>query len=687
MGYIVRENDTNPVIKKENVYITGHAQDAQWFQLIGDDVLNLWDCKVYTEAGSQAGEDMDEHLLFLRGMSLVIVVVTERFLAEENMARDVDIAFLKEKQIPFLPITVEEGLEPLFNSVCGAVELVNRSSVDYEKKMREYLDGLFGDDELYMSVQKVFSCRIFLSYRKKDRQHILPLMQMLHQSDACQDIAIWYDDFLTLGEAYDNEIDNYINTSEIFVLAVTPNLLEPENYVMKIEYPKACALRKRIIPVELLPTDREALQQAYPGLPECIQISDIRTLEDTLQKARQDLQTEAGLPSAERDYLLGQAYLKGISVEMNRERGITLLRKAAQADHLRAAYHLGRIYFTGQGMERDLVEAQRWLEKHAQLSREGFQREKTFPWGVTQTLSLMTLSDCYCERNDLATAKSLLLEAAEASNWLRETGALGTATNLGNVWMRLGRICAIEEDYEAAMHYCNKAEKILEVMYQTTETPQSISSYASILVMQGEQYDRLFDLNRDENCLHQAIAYYEKAKMLQERLVGAYRQTQAISAWMDIADSLGAVYVKLAIQQRNPDERIVCMEKVRKYYWELYECKWTTPEKQLQYLYQYAVYTNQAGILRENKGEIENARTYYINAYNIHTDMCNVRGYDEDYCSLAITGVNLAIAGLETPDQELLMEAYRIFEWLCKKHPENDMYRFYMDTALNHLQQ
>ena len=686
MAYIVSERDTKPVSKKENVYITGHRKDIQWFRIIAEEVLDLWDCRVYVDPGTQICEKLEEHLFTLQEMNLVIVVVTKNFLMEENSARDIEFQYLKEKKISILPILMDERLADVFNSVCGDIQLLNKASADYKENLMEYLHQLFGDDELHTYVQKVFSGEIFLSYRKKDRELALQLLHLIHQFDVCQDMVVWYDDFLTLGENYEEEIEYHLTKSDIFVLLVTPNLLEEDNYVMQTEYPRACLLKKKIIPIELVPTDREALQKKYPDLPECIRISEIENIKKVLVESKQMLGWKSYPVSPERDYLLGQAYLKGISLEKDFERGMAFLRKAANADFPKAVYELGKIYYSGNGMEKNLSKAQQWLEKNVALSRREFEKEGSVECGFTLALDMMNLSDCYFHLNQIPAAKEILIQIADISEWLRKQGYIGTGSNLGNVWMRLGMICTKEERYQDAVKFYDHAEEILENMYRCSEGLQSAKSYAYVLGNQGMLYDRLFDYERNVFYLQKAIVYLEKAEQIQERVIGVYKLKDEIENLISIRTHLGQVYGKMLQIWKNPDEMIVYSEKARKLYWKLYQQNELQQRETLNRLYQYAVYTNQEGSLRENQGQMEIARGLYTEAYHIHQDMCNARGNDEDYFGLATACINLAVAGMKIPDRELLMEAYTALELLCHKNPENQQYRSYLEATLYRLQ-
>lgn len=547
MAFLIRERDTKTVIKKKNVYITGHGRDVSWFDTVANEILNLWDCMVYTDVRPCFEEELDEHLFSLKEMNLVVLVVTKSFLLESNPAREIEFEFIKEKKVPVLPILLEKDLERTFDSVCGDLHCLNRETSNYKEILREYLNSAFGDDELRGSVQKILKGKMFLSYRKKDREHALLLMHLIHQFEACGDLKVWYDDFLTLGEDYDEEIDYHLRTSDIFVLAVTPNLLEEGNYVMEMEYPRAISLKKKIIPVELIPTDREELQRKYPQLPECIIVRDVQSMEETFLKAMQELKLESVPASGEKDFLLGQAYLKGIDLEINRERGMALIKKAAKQNHFQAVYQLWTMYFNGEGVEKNLIEAGEWLEKSVELAQRGFDKESGVEWAVPLATCMLNLIDCYMNSNDRAAAKKMLVKFGDMCKWLWEIGYYGTACNPGNAWLRHGMICMQEEDYVTAMESYNKAEYYLKVMYQCNETGQSTKCYALILAAFGELYCRLFSMYENVCYLYKAVEYLEKAKLIQERFIEVYKQQEGIG-------TLSAIYQNLEYAYKGIEE-------------------------------------------------------------------------------------------------------------------------------------
>lgn len=684
MKFRVIERDTKPVNKKENVYVTGYGQDKSWFDVIANELLELWDCKIHINTEVPDDENLEEHLLSLSAMNLAVVVVTKSFLLETNSARNVEFEYFKEKHIPVLPILLEEGLESTFNDVCGDLHLLNRTSHDYSAKLMEYLERLFGDDDLRESIPEVFSGKIFLSYRKKDRKYALQLMNLIHQFNSCKNIEIWYDDFLTLGEDYDEEIDDHLTESDIFVLVVTPNLLEEGNYVMDMEYPRANILNKKIIPVEMVPTDTDDLLKKYPDLPECLEICQA-ALEEIFMEAKRELNIEDYVASAENDFLLGWAFLKGINVEINRERGIELLEKSANAGFLKASNYLGRIFQVGEGVEQDYIKASEWYEKCVELCQHRYYEEQSVEWGMTLAAIMINLSDCYINLNRMQAAKKILEQLEPVSRWIWNQGVMGTGTNLGNVWMRLGMVSVANGDYQDAIQFYNKSEKILEAMYKSLDTFHAARSYALLLGKQGELCIELYKSEKKVSYLYDAISYFEKAEPAEKRLIEVYKQKGEISNLGCIHMNLGWIYFMM-VSNGFSDKIQFCLEMARKQYWHAVQELETLPKTKTVCVYMYAGVVNMLAYMGEQQNEIEIARKYYNEAYKAYKYVCDERGDDQDYFGLATVEVCLAVIGMEIPDKELLKEAYNILEILCQRNPDNQQFMQGRNVALRRLQ-
>lgn len=199
--------------------------------------------------------------------------ITTKLLCSQNVALDIEFKFALENHIPVLPLMQERGLEELFNLKCGDLQFLDEhnndsTAISYTEKLEKYLASVLIGDELAAKIRAAFDAYVFLSYRKKDRKYAQELMHLIHKNDFCRDIAIWYDEFLTPGENFNDSIKEALQKSGLFVLTVTPNLINEPNYVMTTEYPMAKQDGKLILPAELVPTDREQLSEKYEDIPQ-----------------------------------------------------------------------------------------------------------------------------------------------------------------------------------------------------------------------------------------------------------------------------------------------------------------------------------------------------------------------------------------------------------------------------------
>ena len=360
---------------KPRVYFTCHPEDFdRYFEKIKDDIFATHDCAIYY------AEDMTEvfdetHLeTDLGQMNLFVVPVTYRLLSQSNRAMDADIAYAKQAHIPILPFMMESGIDELYSKPekFGPRQYINPNSSDdteirYQDKLKKHLESTLISDEMAQRVRAAFDAYIFLSYRKKDRKYANELMKLIHKNPECRDIAIWYDEFLTPGESFADSIQKALADSKLFALLVTPNLLEePDgkpNYVMAEEYPAAVKAGKEILPAEMEKTDRAALEAKFRNIPDCADTKDEPVFQKQLLQAIQRVAITSNNNDPEHNFLIGLAYLEGIDVEVNKERGIELITSAANAELPEAMTKLMNVYYRGVDRVSDCEEAAKWAER------------------------------------------------------------------------------------------------------------------------------------------------------------------------------------------------------------------------------------------------------------------------------------------------------------------------------------
>ncbi len=274
---------------KAKVYFCSHPDDfGKYFEELSNEILEKQNCAVWylesydTQYDEQLLEDLSE-------MQLFVMPITAALLRSPNHALEVEFKFALEKHIPVLPILMEYGLTEMFNEKCGEIQFLDRVTQDttvdsYDKKLADYLVNVLIGDELAEKIRNAFDAYVFLSYRKKDRKYAKDLMSLIHKNEFFRDVAIWYDEFLIPGENFSTAIEQAIRESKIFVLNVTPNLVNEQNYIMDIEYPAAKKENIPILPVEMVPTERVQLAEKFEGIPECINASNDAKLMDALSE-------------------------------------------------------------------------------------------------------------------------------------------------------------------------------------------------------------------------------------------------------------------------------------------------------------------------------------------------------------------------------------------------------------------
>ena len=373
---------------KPRVFFTCHPEDfAEHFETVCADIFKTHDCAVYYTA------DMSEPILEedlptgLESANLFVVPVTLKLLTERNRAMDHDIPFALRKHIPVLPIMMESDIDAIYSRPNRFGELQylcpiggDSTEISYKEKLKKYLDSVLVSNELAGRVREAFHAYIFLSYRKKDRRYANELMRLIHRNPEYRDVAIWYDEFLTPGESFRENIEKMVDDCTLFTLLVTPRLLEKvtdeagqlrDNYVISTELPLAREKQKKtgedIMAVEMEQTDRTELESICVAVN--VPYGSGHFFEDLSAALKKLAKTENDTDPTH-SFLIGIAYLEGIDVETDRQRGLALLTAAAEAGLPEAMEKLYRMHSEGVGVPVNYREAAKW----AQLLMDHYQK-------------------------------------------------------------------------------------------------------------------------------------------------------------------------------------------------------------------------------------------------------------------------------------------------------------------------
>ena len=355
---------------KAKVYFTAHPEDyAACFERIADELLRCKDCAVFYDEEPTAACEPAEIAEMLSEMNLFVMPVTENFLRSGSRARSVEYRIAREKHIPVLLLIEDARIAAKSDRLNGNHQVLSRylnddSGRPYLKILSDYLDAVLFHEELAEKVRASFESHIFLGCRKKDRKAALQLMHLIHSNPMCRETGIRFDEYSEYNDAADA-----LRKSDLFVLAVTPGLLEPDNYIMRVLYPMAKAAGIPIIPAELQATDRYMLETDYRDLPECISRRDIPD-----RVGRELSRVAAANPydshSPQHDFYIGLAYLNGIDVETDHETALRLIKGSAESGLPEAMTKLADMYRYGIGVEKDMQAAVEWQEKVLDLYRK-----------------------------------------------------------------------------------------------------------------------------------------------------------------------------------------------------------------------------------------------------------------------------------------------------------------------------
>lgn len=397
----IQTRDGSTPKNKLKIYVCCHPDDREeLFPTVANDLWRICDAALCYDPEPQTDGDNEVFFSDLREMRLAVVIVTRRFLTQESRDRDVILPHLVARSLPILPLVRESGLDELFASVMGDLQYLDVTSRDdtalpYVERLKHVLNELIPDGDTIERIRAAFSAYIFLSYRRIDRKEARELMYLIHENDVCRDVAIWYDDFLTPGEDFNTEIAEAITKSQLFTMAVTPNIVKDNNYIIQKEYPFALGQHKSILPVELYPTDRASLSDAFDQIPNCVSHDNKSELAAALGEALAPYVQGDGNPM--RDYLIGLAHLNGIDVERDPARALFRIRTAAKKGLYAAHEKLVEMYWNGDGVPIDREQSCSYQEKLVNLLKKQYEQSGRDTEALAYARALYRLAKLLCE--------------------------------------------------------------------------------------------------------------------------------------------------------------------------------------------------------------------------------------------------------------------------------------------------
>lgn len=642
MKFFITEKDAPVTGQKEKIYVTGHKKDLPVFRSVTDDILKLLNAKVFVDSGLVTEEypAVEDRLLSISQMNLMVFIVSDSFFEADCTARTVEFEYAVKNRIPILPIILKEGLEEVFNRICGPYHLLKRYSSYFPDKLKHFIDLKFNQyhmiDKPPIPLEKCKNGKIFISYRKKNRVYADKAIRFLRSIDFLRDVEIWYDDFLTEGEGYNDEIALHLKESNIFLLIVTPDLLEEGNYVMRIEYPNAVKAGKKIIPLIAEDTDKVSLARKYSGINPFLRLGDKMGAAFTFTAALNC--TEKYAYSPDKLFMLGSAYFDGKGMEFNPTLGIEMLTAAADGGCYYACSRMGILYSEGIGVQVDHHKAKQYFLKAVQLSEKDFLANPRQGTELSSYLNsyatlLKRLSEECFICNDSLTAEKILLRRREIIEALQKNpGIFSTANTVGDNEFMLAKLYHSKRDLNAALGCYLKAEKDI-VKYE--QLINNINCTNAALDFYTSYGDFMTDVTKTDPQLkfkqHAAICYNE-----------AFQRSRHLNR--------------------------------------TYRCNVLTTRLIAQKL----VVTAE---MLEKAGDMQNVRNILAMLDNEYTDFSRSTDAEEDYASLAVIKFKFAVLCRSENNYELLVQSFCLWKTLAESNPSNEAYLSNMSTVKKYLDQ
>lgn len=243
---------------KKRIFISAHPVDRiDWLDRIVETVESTERCTaVYNPVPS-------DKLGLPENIDAVVVLASVKYFTWANSGYTSEFFAAVRDGVRVIPILIEgnQNTVDLVNMRLGKIQYIDAAE-NPEFAMSTLFAHLVAEERV---VDRSLPS-VFISYRKKDREYMHELVKQIERYEHFDKINLWYDEIITPGENYSKSILRELDECDLFILVVTPNILEPSNYVKKVEYKRAESAGKRIIAIEAEKTDKTALKEAFSGL-------------------------------------------------------------------------------------------------------------------------------------------------------------------------------------------------------------------------------------------------------------------------------------------------------------------------------------------------------------------------------------------------------------------------------------
>ena len=501
----------------QKVFFSFYPEDKERMEKIADDILDISNCAAWYHEDSMTADDinLDDLGMKLQEMKLFVVIVSTNYLANDSLAKNWEYRFAMEHHIPVLPIAVESGLEEYFAVEMNRIhegdgdiqllrsEVTDRTEISYYQKLARDLGAILLENEEVERIKQAFSGKIFLSYRKKDRRYANELMHTIHDIPSLRNVSIWFDEFMSSSEKWSDQIGDALKQSDVFLLLVSPSITEPDNYVIREEYPAARKQDKMIVSVgknedkSKLP-DIEDLRQIFPGLRVLVDGDNADELESVLQEITAETES-----TPEIDYLIGLAFFNGIEMERDTEKAVSLIVASARQNFPEAVEKLAEMYWKGDGIAVNYENSILWRKRLVELYEKKFDEIKEPEEMLEYIHALERLATCLYE---LSSFRDSLLYAKMLAKLMEQIATISDISDFSHYHAQAydlcGKNCRRLGLYDDALAYADKYYKLAEKQYQQKSSINNLHNISVACERVGDAYYAIGDFEQTENwCL------------------------------------------------------------------------------------------------------------------------------------------------------------------------------------------
>lgn len=569
-------------------------------------------------------------------MDIIVLVVTNKFLMNSttNVGLNIDFKIAKENKLIVLPILIESNLQNDFNSYVAHYHFIDKNNSTYNQQLKEFFDKNFNVYIRLIETKNPYKGKVFISYRKKDKIQLIKLLDFISNLNYFDSLEIWYDEYLIPGEKYNEIIDESIKNCDFVLFLITENCLEKNNYIETIEYPKAVEYEKKIIPVTFNDVKMPYINEIYRGLEEIINLNEnSKELEQRIRDISNLTTIFVNELTAEEMGVLAIDYLDNQKLNKNNSKRLELLFSSAKRRYYPAMYILGNLYLEGIILQKNLDKAFYWLDKSLQIVLQKFDNSYNRPeyesviisYGISAAKNALQLYNLLKDRGIID--NKYLYIYFDITKKLLNIKYMSDLVNPGHALFLKSQISLKEGKAFEAIKYIEAAEEYLEYFYENTTNTLSKFKYMEFLMQKAKVCSYIGD-HFCENDM-----YYEAGNNLLQALdIILYLNKHFQMLYNEMVNILNDLtVVGYNIETKNNDINI--------------------------------------------------ARQIYRKIYYTAKNFYQVYPTAEVSFRIALVGVLYAVAGLDTPNLEILKEAY----YYINKSLEVEAYPKYF-SLLNNIQ-